>query len=287
MNPFNYQSRHKKIIELDAAENFNNPINNVKNTYIDLNTINLNQDDKIYRIFSLDKFIKTLENNSLCLVRTHKWEDPFENFLLQSNGVLSDGTEIGFDVIRDNFYGQCWTLRRECDGLWRNYKGTEPSAIKVKSTVNNLMKQFYDLTNDFHMLSYFIGKVKYVSDNEIEEFFRDEIDIMNFQSGVEFAESLLIKRLAFSYEEELRIIFSKPNNSDLDITKITNRWDESDLFFIKIDPNILFEEIELDPWISPNDAKELEQKIRSLGFTGKILQSSLYNKPFFTAKIKS
>lgn len=287
MNPFDFQKRHQQIVKIDFEVNSGKPTKDFYSEYIELNTLNLNQDDEIYRIFSIDKFLKTLETKKLCLVRTHKWEDPFENFLLQTNGVLADGTEVGFDIIRDKFYGQCWTLKKECDGLWRNYKGTESSAIKVKSTVSKLMDQFYDFTNKFHMLSYFIGKVKYVPDSEIENFFRNEIDIMNFQSGVEFAESLLIKRLAFAYEEEIRIIFSKPTSSEIELTKIKNPWNESDLFFVEINPNELFDEIEIDPWLTPREFIKLKEKILSLGFNGKITQSSLYNKPFFTTKIKS
>lgn len=287
MNPFNFEERHKKIIQLDFSTNPTTAQNQFKDQYIDINTINLDSEEEIYRIFSLEKFIKTLQSNKLCLVRTHLWQDPFENFLLQSNGVLQNGTQVGFENIRDKFYGQCWTLKKECDGLWRNYKGTDKSAIKVKSRVKTLMNQFYDMTNHFHNLSYFIGKVDYVQDSAIENFFKNEIDIMNFQSGVEFAESLLIKRLAFAYEEELRIIFSKPTNSDIDLSKIKNPWDDSDLFFVNIDPNLLFEEIEIDPWLTPKEFEDLKQEIIDLGFTGNITQSSLYNKPFFTAKLKS
>lgn len=257
-----------------------------KNEFIDANTINLSLDDTIYRIFSLDKFKKTLDKNKLCLVRPHKWEDPFENFLLNSEGRLDDGTPVGFENIRNNYYGQCWTLKKECDGLWRNYKGDEPAAIKVKTTVGKLMEQFYDLTNKFHELSYFIGKVDYVSDTEIENFFKSEIDIMNFQSGVEFAQTLLIKRLSFAYEEEVRIIFCKPSTNEIDLSKIRNPWNNSDLFFVNIDPNSLFEEIEIDPWLTKEEFEKLKQEIIDLGFTGHITHSSLYNKPFFVTKIK-
>lgn len=286
MKNFDYSQRHKKIIQLDMLTNAGKNCIPYKSEFIDANSINLSLDDTIYRIFSLDKFKKTIKNNKLCLVRPHKWEDPFENFLLNSEGRLDDGTPVGFDNIRSNYYGQCWTLKKECDGLWRNYKGNEPAAIKVKTTVGKLMGQFYDLTNKFHEMSYFIGRVDYVSDTEIENFFKNEIDIMNFQSGVEFVQTLLIKRLSFAYEEEVRIIFSKPSTNEIDLSKIYNPWDNSDLFFANIDPNSLFEEIEIDPWLTKEEFEMLKQEIIDLGFTGHITRSSLYDKPFFVTKIK-
>lgn len=286
MKPFDFKQRHDKIIQLDQLTNAGKNCAPYKSYFMDANSIDLVPDDTIYRIFSYDKFIKTLKSKKLCLVRTNKWQDPFENFLLNSMGQLENGTKVGFDSIRDKFYGQCWTQKKECDGLWRNYKEGDTSAIKVKSTVGKLMEQFYDLTNKFHELSYFIGKVEYVSDDEIVNYFKNEIDIMNFQSGVEFAQTLLIKRLAFAYEEEVRIIFSKPSTDEIDLATVRNPWDNSDLFFVQIDPNTLFDEIEIDPWLSIDEFEKLKQEIISLGFTGRITRSSLYDKPFFIAKIK-
>lgn len=286
MKNFDIIKRHNKIIELGDLTEHGKNCESYKNEFIDANSINLELDDIIYRIFSIDKFKKTLINKKLCLVRPTKWQDPFENFLLNSTGQLKDGTLVGFSGIRDKYYGQCWTLKKECDGLWRNYKGTEPSAIKVKTTVRKLMNEFYDLTNKFHELSYFIGKVDYVTDTEIENYFKNEIDIMNFQSGVEFAQTLLIKRHSFAYEEEVRIIFSKPSTNEIDLNTIKNPWDESDLFFINIDPNKLFDEIEIDPWLPTNEYENLKQELIKMGFTGNITRSSLYDKPFFVTKIR-
>lgn len=286
MNPFDSKIRHHKIIELDYKTDHGKNCAPYKRDFMDVNSIDLSLDDTIYRIFSLDKFMQTLKNKTLCLVRPYKWDDPFENFLLNSEGQLEDGRMVGFENIRDRFYGQCWTLKKECDGLWRNYKGKQPAAIKVKTKVGKLMDQFYDLSHKFHELTYFIGKVEYVTDDEIIDYFKNEVDIMHFQSGVEFAQTLLIKRKSFAYEEEVRIIFSKPSTNEIELTTVKNPWDDTDRFFVNIDINTLFEEIEIDPWLPKAEYDKLKQDIIDLGFTGTITRSSLYNKPFFVTKIK-
>ncbi len=287
MKIFDPQTRHTKVIQLDQLTNAGQNVLPYKNEFIDINTINLAITESIYRIFSIDKFKKTLQSKKLCLVRPFKWEDPFENFLLNSVGVLKDGSQVGFENIRDNYYGQCWTLKKECDGLWRNYKGKEPAAVKVKSTVSKLMEEFYDLTNKFHMLSYFIGKVEYVPDVEIENYFKNTIELMGFQSGVEIIQTLLIKRLSFAYEEEVRILFSRPSTNEININTVKNPWDDSDYFFVNIDPNNLFDEVEIDPWLPKSEFERLKTEFIALGFTGKIIQSGLYNRPFFVARIKA
>lgn len=286
MKPFDAKKRRFKIIDLHHRTNNGNNCAPFKAEFMDANSFDLSLEDPIYRIFSLDKFMQTLTDKKLCLVRPYKWEDPFENFLLNSEGQLDDGRMVGFENIRDKFYGQCWTLKKECDGLWRNYKEKQPAAIKVKTTVGKLMDQFYDLSHQFHQLTYFIGKVEYVTDDEIVDYFKKEIDLMNFQSGVEFAQTLLIKRKSFSYEEEVRIIFSKPSTNEIDLTTVKNPWDDTDRFFVNVDVNTLFEEIEIDPWLPQDKYDKLKQDIIALGFTGTITRSSLYDKPFFVTKIK-
>lgn len=99
------------------------------------------------------------------------------------------------------------------------------------------------------------------------------------------AQTLLIKRLAFSYEEEVWIIFGKPSTSEIDLKTIRNPWDDSDFFYVNIDPNVLFDEIEVDPWLKNNEFSVLKDELIALGYTGKITRSGLYDRPFFVAKI--
>lgn len=286
MKDFDIDKRSSEMVFLDQKTNAGKNCNGYEEYFLNLNSINLSLDESIYRIFSLDKFKKTIKDKKLCLVRPCKWEDPFENFLLNSEG-LYNGKRVGFGNIRDKFYGQCWTKKKECDGLWRNYKGDEPAAIKVKTTVGKLMNQFYDFTSEPHQLSYFIGKVDYVSDDEIINFFKDEIDMTKFDDGIKFVQTLLKKRLSFAYEEEVRVIFNKPNNiRKIDLLKNNKTGVNLDLFFVDIDPNTLFTEIEFDPWLSLEDSDLLKKEIINLGYTGLIKHSTLYDKPFFVAKIK-
>jgi len=275
MKPFSATTRHERILQIDFTNHGDSSKDvTFRNDYLNINAVNLDFTESIYRIFNYDYFITDFKDKELTLVRPLMWKDPLENFLLNSEGELEDGTIVGFEPIRDSFYSQCWSLKEECDGLWRNYKGTNEFAIKIKTNTQKIFDLIYDITNKFHYLSYFIGKVDYVTDDEIMEFFKDKINFTNYQTGLEFAQTLLIKRRSFSYEEEVRIIVRDSNKNNTDLLKIP------------LDLNHLIEEIIFDPWIKPEIYEEKRKEIIALGYTGKISRSSLYDKPFFKVKLK-
>lgn len=274
--------------------------NDNKKAYMDANLIDLAFDTPIYRIFRIDRLISTLKGKKLCLVKPQLWDDPFENFLLNASGVLDDGTPVSFEPTREQFYGQCWSLKEECDGLWRNYTsyscekctfcnywkrhGHSPTSAKVKTTVGKLIDAFYDETNPFHSLCYFMGKVRYCTIDEIVDYLK-EANVTD-TTNVNQVLSLLIKRESFSYEEEVRLVFSRPSSgSKIDLSTIKNQWDDnSDTFEFTIDPDQLFDEIELNPWIDEDKCCSIICDIKKY-YNGEVMKSKLYEHPFFTVKL--
>jgi hypothetical protein len=273
MNPFDFSKRHKKIIEIDRITNADHSKDiNYKDDYLDNNSINLDLSENIYRIFNFDYFLNDFKQNTLTLVRPSKWDDPFENFLLNAEGELEDGRTVSFESLRNSYYAQCWSLNDECDGLWRNYKGKKEFAIKVRTNAKKLFNELYDFSDEFHTLNYFIGQVEYVSDKDIIDFFENKVDFFNYQSGVELAQTMLIKRKSFSYEKEVRIIAknSSTNSDQFSINTTFNNW---------------IDEIIFDPWVNIDLFEEKKQELIDAGYIGKISRSGLYDKPLFRAKI--
>lgn len=280
---FNFNARHNKLLELDHLTNGYKNCQDYLNDFIALNSINVDLDQPIYRIFEFSKLAASIENKELTLLRPKLWEDPFENFLFNSKGKLDSGEIVSFEPIRDPLYGQCWSYRKDCEELWRGFE-SNVNSLKVKTTPRKLMKFLYDLSNPFHIFSYFIGKVKYVSDDEIANYFKEVINLSNRSSGIELVFTLLLKRLSFSYEQEIRLIFHKPVNS-INQNVINNPWNNSDFFKFKIDPDTLFEEIEINPWCNQATFSIiLYYLINGLQFEGLVTRSSLNDKPFFVPK---
>jgi|TARA_B110000037_G_C16812918_1_gene380444 hypothetical protein len=55
-------------------------------------------DKNIYRVFSFKRLKEIFDTKKVTLVKPKRWNDPFENFILNSTGILPDGREfqIGF-----------------------------------------------------------------------------------------------------------------------------------------------------------------------------------------------
>jgi len=274
MKPFSTDIRDKKISEIFSMTNGDvSKESQFLDDYLNINSINLDLSENLYRIFDWKYFIKDLRDKRLTLVRTHKWEDPFENFLLKAKGHYN-GRDVDLANIRNSFYISCWSLNSECDGIWRNYKPNKKSCVvKVRTNAKNLFESIYDINNNSNDSNYFIGKVEYVNDNAIVKKFRRKYDIRNLDDGLIFAQQLFIKRKPFKYEQEVRIVMRDDNNS-------------ADIIQVSIDPNLIFEEIVLDPWIKLSTYIRKKKEIENAGFTGKITRSSLYDQPFFIFKIK-
>ena len=112
MKPFDYQARKHTINKIDILKRQESKSDNdFKNEYLDINSINLDLNETIYRIFNYDFFIQDLIAKKLTLINPSKWDDPFENFLFSSTGVLDDGREVSFENISNSYFALCWSLR--------------------------------------------------------------------------------------------------------------------------------------------------------------------------------
>ncbi|MFA6056690.1 MAG: DUF2971 domain-containing protein [Taibaiella sp.] len=235
-------------------------------------------DKPVYRVFSFDRLEEIFQQRTLTLVKPKLWDDPFENFILNSTGMLPDGREfqIGF---RDNFYGQCWSLTRESDAMWRIYS-PEKSGVKVKTTIRKLFTPIFEkggshqkMNGTFYNLSSFVGKVKYSSTKTLVGMLQDKKRMSGKifdQTGWGQASSFFFKRVAFKHEKEIRLIYNSQGDNQFD----TYKFD--------INPTELFDEIVFDPRMSNNSYQEQKNKVREWGFTKAIIQSGLYKIKSFT-----
>ncbi|NQU33128.1 MAG: hypothetical protein HQ521_07825 [Bacteroidetes bacterium] len=197
------------------------------------------------------------------------WKDPFENFITKSQ-VHYKGKQ---GKIVNIYFGSCWSLKSECDGLWRNVRPNKKScAVKVKTSAKKLLSSIYNINDFAHNAHYFLGKVNYLNEKEIKGIFNRTYNKKDLDDGLLFIQQLFIKREQFSYEEEVRAIVKKDS---------TEKYIK-----IPVDPNFLFDEIVLDPFISMSTFRLKKKEIENAGFTGTVTRSDLYNKPHFIFKIK-
>jgi len=238
----------------------------------------------IYRVFSFERLEEVFQRRILTLVKPKLWEDPFENFILNSTGFLPDGREFQI-LFRNNFYGQCWSLLRESDAMWRIYsprRDEDFHGVKVKTTIRKIFKPIFELgiqrvrnDNTIYNLSSFVGKVKYQGEKALIEMLKDESRMSGKifdQSGWGQASTFFFKRVTFRHEKEIRLIYNAQSNNSYDTLGVG------------IDPFEVFDEIVFDPRMSESSYVAKKRQLREWGFDKKIIQSGLYKlKPFTIA----
>lgn len=190
------------------------------------------------------------EQNKNVLVKPGRWKDPFENFIVESKNV----------------YAQCWTLHKASDALWRIYS-PHSDAIRVKSRVGTLVAGLRGAVNDRSRI--FIGMVRYLTRDEITTFARSLNDQAKPFSSETVANALLVKKKAFEYEGEVRLIYVGP-------ASLANS-----LYRYTVKPDRLIEQIMIDPRVSTQCANNLKNWL--MKHTGlceeKIKHSRIYDPP--------
>ena len=127
------------------------------------NYINISAEEKgknIYRVIPVCWLLELFKTKKNTLLKPALWDDPFENFILKGLGRLSNGKTASLGM-RDLLYGQCWTLRRESDAMWRIYS-SDKNGVKIRTTIKKLFESLYNvMPSRSRDVSCFIGKVKY------------------------------------------------------------------------------------------------------------------------------
>lgn len=241
----------------------------IKDIYLEANTIDINLDTKIYRIFPFKWLLNALKTNTLYFVKPEVWPDPYENFLLRSKGVLKDGTKVCLENLKNQIVAQCWSTKAECDGLWRTYspkhdieRSIDDIAVKVETTVRKLFEKFYDMSNPFHSITYYVGRVQYVSDDELKRFFTD--DFLRDGQNIVTTITLLLKRTAFSYEEEVRFIYNGSESID----------EKGKSFPIQL--NNIIDKITIEPWVTKEEEVCVRDTLNKY-YQGNIVKDNLYD----------
>jgi len=220
----------------------------------------------IYRIFPRDRFFELFDEKRNVLVWPTKWEDPFENFILRSR-VRNAAGEIGEFGFHKDVYGQCWTLLKASDAMWRIYS-PKKDAVRVRTTVGKLLESLCAANKGKEESRCFIGKVSYPTEPKLAKFARTVFKDGSNSEAV--ARSLLAKRKAFEHEKEVRVIYFKGDPI----------MDDKGIYKYPLDPHSVFDQVMIDPRVSYKDYIKIKDKIvEKTGFEAKRIKRSLLYKP--------
>lgn len=192
------------------------------------------------------------------------WEDPYELFIFKQKTFL-EGKSFSIDNYEKRIYGQCWSLNKDTDAMWRIYSRNK-NGVRIKTTIGKMIKVL-EQTRRMGWTVPLFGLVKYVNQSDINTYLRD---IEKGGSGKYFesiSDSLFYKRTEFSHENEVRFIINvDPNQPHIKKGYIN----------LKVIPSDFIEEIGLDPRLDTNEVNEIKEDLLTINNSINITQSDLY-----------
>lgn len=227
----------------------------------------IDRDTKIYKILKKEYFFELFEYKKNALVLPKKWQDPFENVILNAE-VRTGRGESGRFSFHEHVYGQCWTRHTASDAMWQIYS-EKKNAVRVRTTVGKLINSLNAAQGSWADATCFIGKVNYMGEARLKEFartiFKDDI------TPEAIARSLLVKRNAYKHEREVRLIYIERKD-----TKHANG-----VYKYDIDPHALFDQAMIDPRVPSNEYERFKKHVmKRTGLPDRqIKRSLLYRRP--------
>lgn len=228
--------------------------------------LNINQKERdkyIHRIIPYAKFVEIIKSKRIGFVRPSKWDDPYENFLLNQEITTKSGSKKSLKELTKNIFGSCWTLNSNSDYSWRVYAPNK-DGVQIKAKICDLYKAFSYLKEDNNLASFQIGRVSYLRWSKLKEKYEGEktIKLFYFLNNLSNFE----KRWEYRHEKEVRILLRYLDH-------------DSDLLKLDLNLNNVSKTIMLDPRYTYREFLAKKNELKDLGFKGKIYRSLLYTAP--------
>ena len=160
-------------------------------------------------VYALD----SLRNRRLRFSNPIKWDDPFEKMFISAKYV-SNKQEVAHPWL-NRVFCCCFTQRAQSQAFWEIYcKNNDGVQFGISP------KQLYDeICNSFKGYKVYIGKVEYLETKQIEGNihkipFSSPTPTVDLNNDEFLARLLLLKRNAFMFEEEIRVIVVEDNSQE-------------------------------------------------------------------------
>ena len=215
----------------------------------------LSKDTALYHIFPFKTFEQVIKNQSLCFRKIVKWPDTYEY-------PIRLMPESRKKVIEKRLFGFCLTRRFDKEAMWKMYSGEDGCGICIKTTVSSFCQAIRNVyTNAF------IGNVQYVSylENNPEKMFDEKIKF----EYPDYMYPAYLKRDAFSYEEEVRLLVYETE----DILNTVR-----DHLKVGIENMQFIHEIILSPYYQEDKKTEVFDLCKKYNISPQIYQSGLINR---------
>ncbi len=232
----------------------------------------------LYKHMPLENALKTLNEKYLWFANPSSWKDPFEKRFLEAKYLKND-KEVDFNW-KGKVFCICLTQTQTSEAYWNAYK-QDSIGIEFKIIRKRLLDE---LARYESLYKIFIGRAEYMNTVDIKKDLRDIPFAPAIEPGIKLNSDLfaarlfLLKRVAFKYEDEIRIIMVKKSATKENGVKMEYECENRELIYqVVLDPNLgdntstMLKKVFVDQYgFSP-----LEKRIFS---TPRVLQSQLYKR---------
>ncbi len=239
----------------------------------DIHYVNTNKEEfllkkNLYKYMSIEHALDSLRNHHLWAANPYEWKDPYERYFLEAK-YDCDGQTIDFPW-KNKVYCICMTNNQICEAYWKMYS-EHSIGMQLRFDRKQLIEKLETLTSNYDI---YVSKVKYIKTEELENI-QELIKKENFQSKEMISAFLLsVKRIAYKYEDEYRIIFVEKDNIEKDNIEKAG-------IHIDYGNNSIISRIFLDPTIEKNTEEMLRNTLTNNFNIEKdiIFKSNIYAMP--------
>jgi hypothetical protein len=221
----------------------------------------------LYKYMPLEFALACVKERYLWLCNPVKWQDPFERKFIEARYKI--GKKLIDFPIKGQVFCTCMTQTQTSEAHWNVYS-REQIGISFKFKREKLLESLENHTTDYDI---YIGSVKYLKTHEIRR--KKLSDIEPIKAITPFSLSnrdiqtqlLLLKRIAFKYEDEIRILAIKKNKTKEQGIKLS----------YSIRPNELIDTITIDPRAGDQTVSMLKELFENKYGFDKVYKSQLYS----------
>ena len=229
----------------------------------------------LHKYMPLEYALKTLNEKKLWFANPTSWKDPFEKRFIEAQYKSKKGKLSSF-AWKDRVFCICMTQTITSEAYWNTYS-YQQIGIELRVNKRQLYHELKKIQNQYDI---YIGKVEYMKTSDIK---KQPISSIPFGNPIPKentpgwnARLLLLKRNAYKYEDEIRIILVKKNKTKEQGIYLEYQCENTDLI----------ETIVLDPALADNTTVLLKEvfenkygfmpKQNKKGSQRRVLKSQLY-----------
>lgn len=226
--------------------------------------------ENLWRYFSTDRFLNTLETSKLYFAAATQFEDPFEGavavvspeYKVDPRYEGMEGFEKAFFELKRLTKINCWhRANYESDAMWKLY-AMKHKGVAITTTPEKISKAFtpYRIKPDYGEEQLYGGTIKYT-------------DLSSVRLKTSMLETFYHKHMAFEWEKEFRLAISLRIAEEFGVN-VPEKGIQ-----VHINLQELIDRIILGPKLTEEEINKITTKAKEVGVSDKVEISTLLYTP--------